>query len=858
MAVDVGSAVGYLDLDINGFLSGLRSAQSEADSASKGIERKFKSVGATMEKVGKASTTFITVPIATAITGVMKNFGDLEQSIGGVETMFKNSAGIVIKNAESAYKTAGVSANSYMEQVTSISARLLQGLGGDTVTAAKIADTAIIDMSDNANKFGTNLGSIQDAYQDFAKANFTLLDNLKLGYGGNAAEMARLINDSGVLNGEFKATAENVKDIPLHTMFEAIHQIQDGLGVTGTTAKEAAKTIQGSFGMAKASIIDFLAQLGNPGADMDKFAKNMFDSFRAVIDNVKRVLATLWENLPIEGWQKKLLVAAAAFGPVMLAAGKVVSTIGTIIPVVGKATKAITAFGEGFTLAKAGFPALGAEASKFGVALAGISAPIIAIAAAVAVLVAAFATLWKTNEGFRDNMTKIWQQIKDTVGGFLQGITDRINALGFDFKNITEVIWSIWKGFCDLLAPVFEGVFQQIANTLDVVFDVILGILDIFIGIFTGNWEQVWNGVKGIFSGVWDFIKATFSNWANTFKKLASTILGWFGTTWEKTWNGIKQFFVDIWNGIVSFFTKVWDTIKTNITNTIDTIKTTIDTVFNAIKTTTVTVWNAIKTAITVPINAAKDIISNVINSIKSIFSSGLNAVKSTVTSIFDSIKSKIKSVMDDAKNIVSGAIDKIKGFFNFSWSLPKLKMPHFKTSGKFSLNPPSVPSFSVEWYKKAMGGGMILDSPTIFGFNSKTGKFLAGGEAGSETVVGTKNLLNMIKTAVHESNIKIIQTITGYFDVILDNIKSSNEKLLYSIGYLVTASYQFAQACEDLSYVAYNGFVKSEQAIVESNKSKPVDEGGDTFIFYSPKQIDEIEAAHQLKKTKRDLSEGF
>lgn len=716
MAVDVGSAVGYLDLDINGFLSGLRSAQSEADSASKGIEKKFESIGATMEKVGKTSTAFITTPIVTAITGVVKNFGDLEQSIGGVETMFKDSAGIVIKNAESAYKTAGVSANSYMEQVTSISARLLQGLGGDTVTAAKIADTAIIDMSDNANKFGTNLGSIQDAYQGFAKANFTMLDNLKLGYGGTATEMARLINDSGVLNGEFEATAENVKDIPLHTMFEAIHEIQDGLGVTGTTAKEAAETISGSFGMAKASITDFLAQLGNPGADMDMFAQNMFDSFKAVIDNVKRVLATLWENLPIEDWQKKLLVAAAAFGPVMFAAGKVVSTIGTIIPVVGKATKAITAFGEGFTLAKAGFPALGAEASKFGVALAGISAPMIAIAAVVAVLVAAFATLWKTNEGFRDNMTKIWQQIKDTVGGFLQGITDRINALGFDFKNITEVIWSIWKGFCDLLAPVFEGVFQQIANIIDVVFDVILGVLDIFIGIFTGNWEQVWNGVKGIFSGVWDFIKATFSNWANTFKKLADTILGWFGTTWENTWNSIKQFFVDIWNGITSFFTNTINGIKTAVSNFIQAITNFFAQLPTNIANFITQAWNSVVQWSTNMVNKAREMGQNFLNSVVEFFTNLPYKVGYFIGNTLTNIIIWVANMVEKAREMGTNFLNMVVSFFT---QLPG-KVLQFITSAY-----QNVQQWATNMWNKAKEMGTNFLNAVVSFFTQLPGKVL-------------------------------------------------------------------------------------------------------------------------------------
>lgn len=185
----------------------------------------------------------------------------LEQSIGGVETLFKDSADQVIAAADQAYRTAGVSANKYMEQVTSFSATLLQGLGGDTAAAAQYADKAIVQMSDNANKMGTDISSIQMAYQGFAKDNYTMLDNLKLGYGGTQAEMARLINDSGVLGDTMVATAENVNSIGFDKMIEAIHVVQTEMGITGTTALEAETTITGSLNALQASFSNVLANL---------------------------------------------------------------------------------------------------------------------------------------------------------------------------------------------------------------------------------------------------------------------------------------------------------------------------------------------------------------------------------------------------------------------------------------------------------------------------------------------------------------------------------------------------------------------------------------------------------------------
>lgn len=199
--------------------------------------------------------------IGAALGKTLTEGAALEQSIGGVETLFKGSADRVIAAADNAYRTAGVSANSYMEQVTSFSATLLQGLGGDTEAAASYADKAIVQMADNANKMGTDISSIQWAYQGFAKDNYTMLDNLKLGYGGTQAEMARLINDSGVLGDSIQVTAETVKDVPFSSIIDAIGVIQDDLGITGTTAQEAATTLSGSFASMKAAASNVLADL---------------------------------------------------------------------------------------------------------------------------------------------------------------------------------------------------------------------------------------------------------------------------------------------------------------------------------------------------------------------------------------------------------------------------------------------------------------------------------------------------------------------------------------------------------------------------------------------------------------------
>ena len=241
-------ADGYLNFDTKINEKGFNEGISKLGKLGKsGLSAVSKATAASLAAVGAASGVIVKTSL-----GIV---ADMEQQVGGVETLFKNSADTVIKNANRAYKTAQLSANNYMSTVTSFSASLLQGLGGDTAKAAEIADMAIIDMADNANKMGTNMQDIQNAYQGFAKQNYTMLDNLKLGYGGTQSEMIRLINDSGILNEKI----ENLDNVTFDQMIQAIHKIQENLGITGTSVEEASTTIEGSVNSAKAALEDFAA-----------------------------------------------------------------------------------------------------------------------------------------------------------------------------------------------------------------------------------------------------------------------------------------------------------------------------------------------------------------------------------------------------------------------------------------------------------------------------------------------------------------------------------------------------------------------------------------------------------------------
>ena len=402
----------------------------------------------------------------------------------------------------------------------------------------------------------------------------------------------------------------------------------------------------------------------------------------------------------------KIAAVVAAIGPMLILFGKVTSTVGTAMKGFSGLTKGI---------AKLGVKIAGSSGSITGLgsALGAVAGPVLAVVAVVGILVAAFVNLWNTNEEFRDAITGIWDGIKSKFEEFSQGITERLNALGFDFESIVDVLKAVWNGFCELLAPLFEGAFQQISNILSGVMDVLTGLLDVFIGLFTGNWEQLWTGVKEVFGGIWDFICNTFSNYLNVIQNVADTVLGWFGTSWDEVWNAVSTTFINIWNGIITFFsntwetiknvvsvgiqfigslleaawdiitlpfqliwencgdtiTSIWETIKTTVGNAINAVSTTLSSVMNAIQTTISTSWTAISTKISTVVNSIKTTVSTVFNAIKTTASTIWNGIKTSISTVVDGVKTKVTTVFNSVKSTLSSVFSSIKSTATSVWN---------------------------------------------------------------------------------------------------------------------------------------------------------------------------------------------
>lgn len=402
----------------------------------------------------------------------------------------------------------------------------------------------------------------------------------------------------------------------------------------------------------------------------------------------------------------KIMAFAAALGPLLIILGKTISTVGTTMKTFSSLTKGV---------AKLGVKIAGSSGSitSLGSALGAVAGPVLAVVAIIAVLVAAFKHLWDTNEEFRNAITGIWEGIKTRFEEFGAAITERLNALGFDFQNIVEVLRTVWDGFCQVLAPVFEAAFSVISTVLGTVLDVIVGILDVFIGLFTGNWSQMWNGIKEIFSGIWNGITGILSAALNMLKGIADVFLGWFGTSWDALWTSVTTFFSNIWNGIVSFFTgiwetiknvvqtgimfigailqaafdiitlpfrfiwenckeviiSVWDAIKNTVSTVINAISTVISTVLNAIKNVFTTVWTAISTTVSTVLNSIKTTVTTVFNAIKSVATTVWNGIKTAITTVVDGIKSKVSSAFEAVKSTVSSVFNGIKSTATSVWN---------------------------------------------------------------------------------------------------------------------------------------------------------------------------------------------
>lgn len=604
------------------------SLKFDTEISEKGFNKGIKNLGNIAKgglKVLAGSVAGIAAGFGVMTKSALDSFASLEQNIGGVETLFKDSAQKVIDSAENAYKTAGLSANAYMETVTSFSASLLQSLGNDTEKASDYADRAIIDMSDNANKMGTSMEMIQNAYQGFAKQNYTMLDNLKLGYGGTASEMYRLLQDAANLNEDFASTAKFSMDSKGHLeanfadITEAIHIVQTEMGITGTTAKEASETISGSIASAKGAFDNFLNGTGSPEA----LAESMVTAGKNVLKGLGEIVPRLLQTLPEVGKliQKNLVnslsgdsmqkIVEAGKNAVMSLIDGMLASIPTIIPVALNFVKLIadTVITNVPILIKKGYELL---------------------------------------SNLVDGFVKAIPEALPKILDFVQGIGDKL-------AEAAPIL--IQKGF-ELLQKLVEGIITAVPILISRVPE----IISTFANIINDNFPTIlMKGAQLLGQLALGLIQAIPTLIANIPKIISAIVDTLMAFQWLSLGKNIIKFFADGIGAMASYAKsagkKILDSIKDAILNLPSTLA-------NIGRTAVSGLGNAISAGISWVKNAAGNIVSAIVNTIKSIPGKMLSIGKDIVKGLWNGISDMTGWVIDKIQGFGASVLGGIKDFF--------------------------------------------------------------------------------------------------------------------------------------------------------------------------------------------------
>lgn len=628
MATELGKAYVQIIPSAKG-ISGMIQKEMGGEVASAGVSA-GESLGSKM--IGAVSGIIAAAGIGKTIGASINEGAALQQSLGGVETLFKDSADKVKGFANEAYKTTGLSANAYMENVTGFSASLLQSLGGDTDKAAETANMAMIDMSDNANKMGTSMESIQLAYQGFAKQNYTMLDNLKLGYGGTKQEMQRLLSDAEKLTG-VKYDMNNLSDV-----YSAIHAIQENLDITGTTAREAATTFTGSFESMKAAAQNVLGKL-SLGEDIQPALQSLLETTSTFLfGNLIPMIGNILKQIPnlILGGIKS--VFSGIFGEGLG------SIMGGIVTALGSAFLAFKAF-SAVTGLLSRIPAIltTIKTAVTGLFTAMSANPIGIAIAAIAALTAGLVYFFTQTEMGR----QIWQGFMDWFSGVWQSVAPVLTEV---WNGIVETATTVWNNMMAVVAPIIQAVVDFI--------------------------RSVWDGISLWWTENQGLIQQTFTTVWNAIQTVIQTVMPIIQSIIETAMNILAPFIETTWNNICTVVTTVWELIKIAIQTAMDVIGGIIKAVMAIINGDWGTAWNAIKgvgEAIWKGLSAAgkaifdgfAQILSNIWNTIKSVASSAWEGLKSTVLGLIDGLVQGAKKAWESMKQGVRDLVSNVTSIFD-------------------------------------------------------------------------------------------------------------------------------------------------------------------------------------------------
>ena len=810
--------LGTVAIDGSGAKRELEDVTDVAEKSHGKISNAFEKIGSAAVKMGKvAAAGFVAVQtgIAAVAKEALEGYADFEQLIGGVETLFgaggqsleeyaatvgktvdevrdeynglMKAQQTVMKNADKAYKTAGLSVNDYMETVTSFSASLIQSLNGDTEAAAEKADMAITDMSDNANKMGSSMESIQNAYQGFAKQNYTMLDNLKLGYGGTQQEMFRLMQDAAKLDATFAANAVFSLDSKGHLeasyadIVDAIHIVQTEMGITGTTAKEASSTIAGSVGSAKAAWHNLIAGLGKDNADLadltNQFvngvitaAENIIPRFVVIKDNIAKVAEDLFGKL-FDHISIGILNTEVSFEEVSTKIKTAISEVKESATAILQGglewiqTTAIPIISTIWQDIQGGFNTIKPVLEEAGGAFTDFSENIIKPLCETYLnnLIAKFKALveiWETIllpviqmvvDAFFRIVTSIYKNVEPAIKKIMDKFSELASLVR---KAIKENIVPVIESFISMILELYEEnkeKLELIGELFAAIFEWISDVVTRFVSWFKGKFLPFLEEIRSFVQENMDKIKGIFQNALNIITGIIQAFIALFKGDWEGLWKSVKSILENAFFVIRGIFELIGAAISEKVL---------------AIKEAVTEKFEEIKSNMSEKIQSAKDSVMEAFENLKSGVEEKITAVKEKVADIFDEIKSTISRKIRAAKDVVEDVVESIKGFFDFEMSMPDIKLPHFTIEPEGwklkDLLDGVIPELDIEWYAK----GGVMENPTAFGMNGN--RLMVGGEAGPEAIAPIDVLQGYIAQAVATQNTALVAVLQQILDAIL------------------------------------------------------------------------------------------
>ena len=783
-----------MNLNASSFAKGIKTATSsvenmtesmkDATSSASKMTSVMQGIGSGVAKVGKGLAIAGTAA-ATAVTALVSKsvgaFADYEQLTGGVETLFgaggrsveeyaqsvgksvsdiqgkydslMSAQNVVLENANKAYMTAGMSANEYMDTVTGFSASLISSLGGDTNKAADYANSALVDMSDNANKMGTDMESIKNAYQGFAKQNYTMLDNLKLGYGGTQEEMKRLLSDAEKLTGQ-RYDISSFADIT-----QAIHAIQTQMDITGTTAKEASTTISGSWGSLKAAFQNVLVGLTTGGDMFDQsldalintavtFGQNIIPAIKGALSGVGYLIEGL---APVIGETIPPLINDLA--PTL--ANSAVSLISSLV---NGLTQNATQFSECLS-------------NMIIVAVAGISTVVPQLLDAASKIVS------NLMQGLTNSMPQIVNGAVTLVEGLVNGLVNNIPLL---IMGAVQLVTSLANGLIENLPRIIDAGVNLITGIISASYSMMPQIIQ-------GGMQLVVNLAVGLVRAIPQLIAALPRITGAIVKGFKS--VNWFDLGLQlikSIWEGIKSIGSEMWNGVKEKTSELWGGVKNVVSEKLNNIKSAYDAHGGGLKGATFAAIEGVKEYYRTGYDAINQLtggkLGEVVNAVgekmevvKGKFSEAFGNVKNTVMTIFENIKNgiteKISAAVNKVKEIFGSIADKVSEV----WGKIKgiIKAPKIVQKGTVSIAGVStpIPKLGLEWNAK----GGIMTRPTAFGYAN--GKVQMGGEAGAEAILPLRTFWNNLSQYIAESN-KGGNTITNEIKIVINADNKTTDEI--------------------------------------------------------------------------------